>query len=74
MRAFSALFEKSVSFFVFNSITYAYVIYLDVKLLQKFRKEDMQLSGTEAFMRRSNSLQRVSKYMIFQIISEFFEH
>ncbi|XP_024026167.1 pinin [Morus notabilis] len=29
--------------------------------LEKFRKEDMQLSGTEAFMRRSNSLQRAEQ-------------
>ncbi|XP_020220154.1 pinin [Cajanus cajan] len=29
--------------------------------LEKFRKEDMQLSGTEAYMRRSNSLQRAEQ-------------
>ncbi|KAL6180536.1 hypothetical protein ACLB2K_047198 [Fragaria x ananassa] len=29
--------------------------------LEKFRKENMQLSGTEAFMRRSNSLQRAEQ-------------
>ncbi|XP_072085465.1 uncharacterized protein [Arachis hypogaea] len=29
--------------------------------LQKFRKEDKQLSGTEAYMRRSNSLQRAEQ-------------
>ncbi|GMN59046.1 hypothetical protein TIFTF001_028133 [Ficus carica] len=29
--------------------------------LEKFRKEDMQLSGTEAFMRRSDSLQRAEQ-------------
>ncbi|XP_034702235.1 pinin [Vitis riparia] len=29
--------------------------------LEKFRKEDMKLSGTEAFMRRSNSLQRAEQ-------------
>ncbi|GAU43306.1 hypothetical protein TSUD_390050 [Trifolium subterraneum] len=29
--------------------------------LEKFRKEDKQLSGTEAFMRRSNSLQRAEQ-------------
>ncbi|KAJ7968109.1 pinin [Quillaja saponaria] len=29
--------------------------------LEKFRKEDMQLSGTEAFMRRSTSLQRAEQ-------------
>lgn len=40
----------------------AYPFYL---YLQKFRKEDKQLSGTEAFMRRSDSLQRVSYYLLF---------
>ncbi|XP_057464672.1 uncharacterized protein LOC130754468 [Actinidia eriantha] len=29
--------------------------------LEKFRKEDMHLSGTEAYMRRSNSLQRAEQ-------------
>ncbi|KAM1331982.1 hypothetical protein EV1_044033 [Malus domestica] len=29
--------------------------------LEKFRKEDLQLSGTEAFMRRSDSLQRAEQ-------------
>nr|XP_023920244.1 pinin [Quercus suber]POF00486.1 pinin [Quercus suber] len=29
--------------------------------LEKFRKEDMQLSGTEAYMRRSNSLQKAEQ-------------
>ncbi|KAF7803660.1 pinin [Senna tora] len=29
--------------------------------LEKFRKEDMQLSGTEAYMRRSDSLQRAEQ-------------
>ncbi|KAB1206984.1 Pinin [Morella rubra] len=29
--------------------------------LEKFRKEDMQLSGSEAYMRRSNSLQRAEQ-------------
>ncbi|XP_061337188.1 uncharacterized protein LOC133284212 isoform X1 [Gastrolobium bilobum] len=29
--------------------------------LEKFRKEDLQLSGTEAYMRRSNSLQRAEQ-------------
>ncbi|KAL2342159.1 hypothetical protein Fmac_010099 [Flemingia macrophylla] len=29
--------------------------------LEKFRKEDMQFSGTEAYMRRSNSLQRAEQ-------------
>ncbi|XP_038709019.1 pinin-like [Tripterygium wilfordii] len=29
--------------------------------LERFRKEDMQLSGTEAYMRRSNSLQRAEQ-------------
>ncbi|GMQ01771.1 hypothetical protein CsSME_00048293 [Camellia sinensis var. sinensis] len=29
--------------------------------LEKFRKEDKQLSGTEAYMRRSNSLQRAEQ-------------
>jgi len=37
---------------------FLHVLYSE--LFQKFRKEDKQLSGTEAYMRRSNSLQRVS--------------
>ena len=40
----------------------SYIYPLCEIVFQKFRKEDMQLSGTEAYMRRSNSLQRVSVF------------
>jgi len=51
---------------IYSSTPFIHIIisiFLNVlysELFQKFRKEDMQLSGTEAYMRRSNSLQRVS--------------
>lgn len=34
-------------------------------LLQKFRKEDKQRSGTDAYARRSAALQRVNTHFIF---------
>lgn len=40
-------------------------------MYQKFREEDKQLSSTQAFMRRSDSLRRV---WIFFIISVFFSY
>lgn len=40
--------------------------------MQKFRQEDQKLSGSEAFMRRSDSLKRVSFLLLWNVLSHKF--
>jgi hypothetical protein len=51
-----------------SEVLYLQYAYIELLIYQKFRAEDKQLSSTEAFMRRSDSLRRVNLFAIFLML------